>query len=66
MKTLTEHEIREHYRVNAHAAACAEQAALGPSEGRVNEAPEVRPLPAWLRDRDRLPVVRRGEGGEGA
>ena len=62
MNTLTEHEIREQYRVNAHAAACVEQAELGPSQGRVNESPAVRVLPAWLR-RDRLPVVRRADGG---
>jgi hypothetical protein len=64
MTPLTEHEIREQYRVNAHAAACIEQAELGESEGRVNEAPAVRVLPAWLM-RDRLPVVRRADGGGG-
>ena len=64
MNSLTEHEIREQYRVNAHAAACIEQAELGESEGRVNAAPAVRVLPAWLRG-DRLPVVRRADGGGG-
>lgn len=49
MTPLTETEIREIYRVTAHAAAQIEQDALGPSQGRVNAAPEVRILPTWLR-----------------
>lgn len=48
MMALTEPEIRELYRVTAHAAAQIEQDALGPSQGRVNEPPRVRPLPLWL------------------
>lgn len=67
MKTLSPLEIREHYRITAHAAACIEQAELGPSQGRVNEAPKVRPLPTWLqRGRVVSRTLARTHGGDGS
>lgn len=67
MKPLTRTEITEGYRVTAHAAAQIEQDALGPSQGRVNEAPAIRTLPAWLqRGRLLARTHSRGDDGEAA
>lgn len=64
MTTLTEPEIRELYRITAHAAAQIEQDALGPSQGRVNEVPAIRTLPTWLQ-RGRLLARTHSRGGDG-